>query len=204
MYVQTDLKDLLNSLGKQQTYRQIAGAGGQLPGFVSALVQGKWVSLPLATLKQLSGASSGSSPNAGRQRHLLDEIKTLLTTDVAVTKTSSGGTDTLTMTTNLRTLSADFRSTFANAVPGLGSALKSINLANVPNRDVKLVATVSGGRLTGLTFDLGQLTTSGHGSLPLHLSIADSGPTITAPSGAVAVDLSQLGSLLGAFGAGGL
>ncbi|HWC36667.1 MAG TPA: hypothetical protein VG650_17800 [Mycobacteriales bacterium] len=206
LYLQADLKDLLNTIGQAEAYRQITSAGGALPSFMSALVQGKWISLPLATLKSLTGALGAGAPTAAstaQASHFLDLLKTLLTKDVTVTKASAGGTDTLTLTTNLRTFARDFVTEFASAVPAAGSALKNANPSKAPNKNVSLVATVSGGALTGLTFDLAQFSKTGKGgSLPLQLTLARSGPAIGAPPGAVAVDLSQLGSLLGSFGGG--
>lgn len=206
LYLQVDLKDLLNTIGQAEAYRQLQGAGAQLPGFASALVQGKWVSLPLSTLKSLTSAIPGASgitstPDAGQAHHLLDSIQTLLTKDVTVTRTSSGGTDTLTLTTNLRSFAGDLASTF-KSVPGAGAALSKADLGDVPDKNISLVATVTSGALSSLTFDLGQLAKSGKGTLPLQLSFTRSGSDISAPSGAVAVDLTQLGSLLGAFSGG--
>jgi hypothetical protein len=202
LYLQVDLKDVLNDLGQASAYRQITAASGQLPGFVGALVAGKWVSLPLATLKQISsqlGAGAIPTPNASKQNQIIAALKSLLTTDVTVTRTTAGGSDQLTLTGNLRTLAKDVTSTFASEIPGAGAALSKTNLSNVPNKSVTLNATVTSGALTSLTFDLGQLAKSGQGTLPLELGFAPSGAAIAAPSGAVAVDLSSLGSLLGAF-----
>ncbi|HVX70065.1 MAG TPA: hypothetical protein VHA79_10275 [Mycobacteriales bacterium] len=206
LYVQADLKDFLNAIGQQETFRQIQSAGGQLPGFVSALVQGKWISLPLATLKSLSSSLGGgiasSKPDSSQAQDLLDKFKSLLTKDVTVTRASSGGTDTLTITTNLKAFLGDFSDTFASSIPGAGAALSSADLAKVPDKEVSIVATVSDGAMTGLSFDLGQLAKKSGSSLPLQLGFSQSGPSIDAPSGAVAVDLSQLGGLLNAFGGG--
>jgi hypothetical protein len=205
LYLQAAVKDFLNAIGEEETYRQIESAGGQLPPFVSSLVQGKWISLPLSTLKSLSGSLGGglgASPKASDSKHLLDQLKALLTSDVTVTRTTSGDTDTLTLTTNLKALVGDFKTTFSS-VPGAGQALGDADLNDVPDKDVSLVATVTDGALTSVTFDLGQLAKTEGGSLPLQLSFARSGPAIEAPSGAVAVDLSQLGGLLSAFGGGG-
>jgi hypothetical protein len=206
LFLQANLKDFLNAIGQAEAFRQIQTAGGQLPPFVSALVQGKWISLPLSTLKSLSstlgGAAGSSTPNSAQATHLLDQLKSLLTKDVTVTRASADGTDTLTITTNLKAFAGDFTDTFADSIPGAGSALSSADLSKVPDKDVSLVATVAGGSLTGLSFDLGQVAKKGGSSLPLQLSFAGSGPSISAPSGAVAVDLSQLGGLLSAFGGG--
>ncbi|HVV76836.1 MAG TPA: hypothetical protein VHC43_12440 [Mycobacteriales bacterium] len=208
LYVQADLKDFLNAIGQAQAYRQIQSAGGQLPSFLSALVQGKWISLPLSTLKGLAGSlgAAPSTTNPTQSKHLLDQLKSLLTNDVTVTKSSSGGVDTLTLTTNLKSFVTDFTTTFASSIPGAGAALGSADLSKVPNKDVSLVATVSSGALSSLSVDLAQFAKNPKGTLPIQLSFVRSGPAITVPSGAVAVDLSQLGGLLGAFGgsSGGL
>jgi hypothetical protein len=204
LYLQADLKDLLHAFGKDQTYRQMAGAGGQLPAFVAAAVQGKWISLSLPALKHaIPGAASASTPNPAQSKQFLDELRSLLTTDVTVTKSSSGGTDTLTLTSNLRTLAGDFKTTFAT-IPGVGAALSSTNVSTVPNKNVSIKATVSGGALTGLSLDVGQFAKSGQGSLPIELTFVQSGPSISAPSGALAVDLSQIAPLLGSLSGGGL
>jgi hypothetical protein len=206
LYLQANLKDFLNAIGQQQAYQQIAGAGGQLPGFLTALVQGKWVSLPLSTLKGLAGSLGAGAPSPSsttQAQHLIDKLKSLLTKDVTVTKSSSGGTDTLTLTTNLRSFVGDVTTTFGSSIPGAGAALGSADLSGVPNKSVSLVATVSGGALSSLSFDLGQVAKTSGKSLPLQLGFVRSGPAITAPSGAVAVDLSQLGGLINAFGGGG-
>lgn len=205
LYLQADLKDVLNQLGQAATYRQMSAAAGQLPGFLGALVSGKWVSLPLATLKQLTGslgAAVPSSPDAAKSHQLITALEGLLTKDVTVTRTSSGDTDQLTLTANLRTLAGDFTSTFASIVPGAGSALGSADVSKAPNKNITLTASVTNGALSALTLDLGQLAKSGKGTLPIMLAFSQSGAAIGAPSGAVPVDLSSLGSLLGAFGGG--
>jgi hypothetical protein len=164
------------------------------------------VSLPLSTLKSLGsqlGAGTPSSADASKSKAIIDDLKNLLTKDVTVTRASAGGIDALTLTANLKTLAGDITSTFASEIPGAGAALGDADLSSVPNKDVTLNATVTNGALSSLSFDLGQLAKGGKGSLPIQLVFARSGAAISAPSGAVAVDLSQLGSLLGAF-AGGL
>jgi hypothetical protein len=205
LYFQIDAKDLLDKLGQSASYAQIQAAGPQLPAFAQALFQGKWVSLPQSTAKSLSnqlGVSSSSSGNQTAASALLGKLKTLLTKDVTVTRSTSGSTDVLTLSGNTRTLASDFASTFASSIPGAGAALGSANLSKVPSKTLSLKASVTGGALSGLTIDVGQFAKSGGGSLPIALTIAQSGPAITAPSGAVPVDLSQLTQLLGSFGGG--
>lgn len=205
LYVQADLKDVLNDLGQAATYRQMEAAAGQLPGFLGALVNGKWVSLPLSTLKQLSGSLGAvvpSTPDAAKQKQLIGALETLLTKDVTVKRTATGDTDQLALTANLRDLAGDLTSTFSSLVPAAGSALDSGDLADVPNKDITLNASVTDGALSALSFDLGQIAKNGKGSLPISLAFSRSGDAISAPSGAVAVDLSSLGPLLGAFSQG--
>jgi hypothetical protein len=207
LYLQADLKDVLNALGQASTYRQMTAAAGQLPGFLGALVQGKWVSLPLSTLKQLTGSLgsvASATPNSADSSRFLSAIEGLLTKDVTVTRTSSGSTDNLTLTANLRTLAGDVTSTFATLVPGAGAALGKADVSSAPNKNVTLDATVTNGTLSTISFDLGQIAKSGNGTLPIELAFTPSGTAISAPSGATAVDLSTLGSLLGSLGGGGL
>lgn len=205
LYIQADLKDILNDLNQASAYRQITSAAGQLPPFMTALVNDKWIKLPLSTLKSLGsqlGAGTPPSASSGKSNQFIDALKSLLTKDVTVTRTSSGSSDQLTLTANLRKLAGDITTTLGNEIPGAGSVLGKTDLSNVPDKSVTLDATVTDGSLSALSFDLGQIAKSGQRTLPLQLSFAKSGPDISAPSGAVAVDLSSLGSLLGAFAQG--
>ncbi|HEX3899170.1 MAG TPA: hypothetical protein VHW74_08355 [Mycobacteriales bacterium] len=206
LYLQADLKDVLNDIGKASTYRQMAAAASSFPGFLSALVEDKWVSLPVSTLKQLtgSGASGSTSTPAASSHQFLAAVEGLLTKDVTVTRTSSGDTDHLTLMTNARTLVGDVTSTFDTLVPSAGSILGGIKPSSAPDKSVTLNATVTNGALSALTFDLGQLAKNGSLTLPLALAIAQGGTTISAPSGATAVDVSTLDSLLGSLGGSGL
>jgi len=204
LYFQVAAKDLFDKLGQSASYAQIQAGASQLPTFAQALIQGKWVSLPETTAKSLGNQLGGSSSGSGNQAvaaALLSKLKVLLTKDVTVTRTSSGSTDELTLTGNTRTLAGDFVRTFASTVPA-ASSLATPDVSNVPSKTLTVKASVSGGALAGISVDLGQFAKSGSGSLPISLTIARSGPSISAPSGAVPVDVAQLGSLLGAFGGG--
>jgi hypothetical protein len=206
IYIQVDVKDLLNTIGKSSTFQEIQGASAQLPAFVQDLLAGKWVSLPLSTLKGLTGAagaSTPSSPSASQQNAVVGVLKSILSKDVTVTRTSSGSTDDLTLTGNTKTIANDLVSGVSSAVPSLGAL--SSSAGNPPNKTVTLHATVSGGVLTSLSVDLAQFAKkSTSASFPLELDFAQSGASISAPSGATPVDTSTLTQLLGAFGGGGL
>jgi hypothetical protein len=204
IYIQVDLKDLLNAIGKSSVFQEVQAASAQLPAFVQDLLAGKWVSLPLSTLKGLTGAAGAttpSTPSAAQQNAVIGVLKSILSKDVTVTRVSSGSTDTLKLTGNTKTIANDLVSGVSSAVPSLGALGSSAG--NPPNKAVTLTATVSGGSLTSLSVDLAQFAKKAtSASFPLELDFAQSGPSISAPSGATPVDTSTLTSLLGAFGGG--
>ncbi len=206
LYFQVAVKNLLDTLGKSSTYAQIQSAAGQLPSFIQALLRGGWVSLPESTAKSLSSQLGGSqsSGSSSQGNAVLNALKSLLSKDVTVTRTSSGGTDVLTISGNARTLTSDFMSAVTSNVPAAGAALGSTNPSSVPSKTISLTATVTGGALSSLSIDLGQFTKTGKPSLPLQLAISKSGPSISAPSGATPIDTNELGQLLGSFSGGGL
>lgn len=196
LYLQADLKDVLNDLGRASTFRTLSASSSQLPSFLAALVKGEWVSLPIAEVKQLSHGSSTASAAPGASHTFLVAIEGLLTKDVTVVRTGSGSTDRLTLTANLRSLAGDVASTFATLVPGAAS----LDVSHLPDKAVTLDATITHGSLSTLRFDLGQIVTTADVTLPLDLSLTPTGGKIAAPAGATAADASTLASLLGAFG----
>jgi hypothetical protein len=206
LYIQVALKDLLDKLGQSSTYAQLQSSAGQLPQFVQDLLNGKWVSVPESTLKSLTnqlGGGQSTSTNKSQANAVLNALQSLLAKDVTVTRTSSGSTDVLNISGNTRTLASDLVSAIEANVPAAGTALGSTSPSDVPSRTVTLSATVTGGALKVLSIDLGQFAKNGKGTLPLQLAFAQTGPSITAPSGATPVDLSGLGQLLGQIGAFG-
>lgn len=200
LYVQVDLKDLLNTLGQSSAYAQLQNAAGA-PAFLTALVDDKWVSLPESAATSLSGAGGAASP--GPQQHtFLNGLKNILSKDVTVTRTASGSTDTLALTANSRTVIQDFVGVVTSAVPSAAAAFGSTDLSNIPNQPVTLGAQVTGGALSQLTIDLGQFDPKGKAHLPVVMDFAQSGPAIGVPSGAVAVNTQELAQLLGSFTGG--
>lgn len=200
LYVQIDLKDLLNTLGQASTYAQLQNAPGA-PAFLTALVAGKWISLPDSAATSLS-AAGGASPKPQWQR-VIDGLKNIVTGDVTATRASSGTTDDLVLTADSRTVVKDFLAAISSAVPSAASALVTTDPNRVPSQPVTLGAQVTGGALSQLSIDLGQFDQTRKAHLPVVVDFARSGPAITAPSGAVAVNTQELGQLLGSF-AGGL
>lgn len=202
VYIQADLKDLLNRLGQASVYQSLSAEGPSLPTFFQALIAGKWVSISAASLKTLTGTApggSGASANPSQQEQFVNELKTVLTKDVTVARTASGSTDQLTLSANSRTLAQDVLADLTSAVPGAGAELGTTNTQNIPDRTITLNAAVTHGALSALSINLGQFDTSKHVSLPLNLAFAQNGPAITAPSGAVPVNTAQLSQLVQGF-----
>lgn len=199
LYIQVDLKDLLNDLGRSSTYQEVEASQAQFPKFAQDLLAGKFVSLPVSTLQSITGSSSsgGSSSNA-----VISLLKSILTSDVTVTRTGQGDTDTLKLTGSTEKIATNLKNGLANAVPTFGSLLGG-SVSAPPNKTTTLTATVNGGALSSLSLDLAQFAKKpSAASFPVNLTFAQSGPDISAPSGATPVDTAGLAQLLGAFSSG--
>jgi hypothetical protein len=205
LYVQADLKDLLTALGEGSTFATIQGESAALPSFVQALLADKWVSLPASTLKSLGGVLGGSAspsatPNPGNEVAVIGALKSLLTTDVTATRVSAGKTDQLDLSANLKTFATGLAGAVSSVVPAAGGVVSGSSL---PDQKISLTASVTGGALSELSVNLAQFDHSGgQSSLPVNMFFTG-GSAIAVPSGAVAVDSSQLSELFSGL-AGGL
>lgn len=204
LYLQADLKDLLDTIGKGSTYAQLQLSGAQLPTFAQAFIAGKWVSLPTSTASGLSGAVTTSSPNSQQEQAVVNALKNLLTNDVSVTRTSAGSTDNLALSANTKTIAQDFVTEIAAAVPSAAGALSQADTSQVPSRDIAMTAQVTRGALSQLSIDLGQFDPQGKGHLPIELDFTENGSAISVPSGAIPVNTLELGQLLRSLVGGGL
>lgn len=170
--------------------------------FVRALLAGRWVSLSVAQLKliesQMGGAAGAPSISPQQAQALRARLLRVLQTDV---KVSGGAGGHYTLTANTRTILQGFLGVIESAVPSVGSKLGS-STASIPSRQITLSATVSGGALQKLVVDLAQFVPAkdkaqiGGAHLPIELDFSRTAPTITFPSGAVPVDLTQIAGLL--------
>jgi hypothetical protein len=208
VYIQTDIKDLLATIGESNVLAGLSAESASLPSFVQALIAGKWVSLPESATKSLthslpSGTTGGATPNPAQEQQFITGLESILTKDVTVTRTSSGSTDNLALSANSKTLAKDFVSTLSSAIPAAGSALNGADTSTVPSQTIKLTAAVTNGVLSQISIDLGQFDKKKSVNFPLDINFTQGGAAITAPSGAVPVNTKMLGSLLGGF-AGGL
>lgn len=207
LYVQADVKDLLTTIGEASKYAALERKVATLPGFVQALVAGKWVSLPDDTLSLLRSMGDGgllnapsASPSPAERPNILGALKTLLSRDVTVTRISAGSTDRLLLTANSRALTAGLLNSFAAAVPGAGRGRPKLSPSDVPSEKVTLTADVTHGALSELSINLGQYDKPKKIDVPLDVTFARSGPEISAPSGAVQADIVGLLGLMDLFG----
>jgi hypothetical protein len=201
LYLQADVKDVLDTIGQGALYAQLQQGSSQLPPFVQALFNGKWISLPESSLSGLTGQTS-SSPSPQQVQQVIAGLKTILAKDVTVARQSAGSVDNLTLTANSRTIATDFVDQFSSLVPGGASSLGSADPSTVPSKNITLGAQVTGGSLSQLSIDFGQFDPQGKGHLPLEVDFVQGGAAITAPSGATEVSTQELSSLFGSFAGG--
>lgn len=205
IYAQAQVKSLLDLFQQPNAYADLTARAAQMPAFVQAFVQGKWVSLDLNALKALAGQfGANASPSAQQSQKLVDDLRALLNRDVTVARVGSDSQgDHLRLTAQSRQLATDFVQTLGTDVPAAGLATGSFKPSTVPDHSVVVDAWVKGGVLSKLTIDLVQFAKPGEtkpgDSLPVVLQFEQSGDDISAPSGATPVDTTQLFTLLGSL-----
>lgn len=206
LYVQGDVRGILTLIGKPKVYANLRAETQSMPTFVQAAVNGQWVSLPAATLNSLSAITGGAPPSASSSNgpKLLGDLRHAIDKDVTVTQagTDSKGTHYV-LHADTKAMAADVRAAIADAVPG-GSALSQRVPANVPHQTFEFDAWVKDGALSELSINLLQFVSDSSKvpsgtTLPLTITFDKSGDDITAPGNAVPVDLTQLGTLVGAL-----
>ena len=192
----------------------IQAYASNLPTFVQKLIDGDWISIQTSDLKSLEqeitgavGASAPASPNSSQQQAFLSNLEQILTNDVTVTQTgsTSSGT-TYTLSANTRTLVVDLINAVEKIEPALSSEVNSqFKASKVPSKTITFGATVTDGKVSQISFDFAQLAPpSAHvpasDHLPLDLNLSTAPVTVSVPSGATPVNMSDLGSLLGEIG----
>jgi hypothetical protein len=210
LYLRADLKDLLSLGGAEAEYQLLQTKAASLPAFVQALVAGKWVSISLATLTTIEAFAKSMAnlhlPTAAQLQQLVRTLTATMLGDVTVRRLSKGTTDQLLVTGNSRQLANNVMSVLVKALPQLGTApLSASKPQTVPNRTVRLNASVTGGALSRITFDLGQLAPGQHVAVPLITTFSGNAGPIVAPRGATPITLAGLAGLVGGLGGlGGL
>lgn len=210
LYLQADVRGILTQIHKQKLYANLHAETSSMPAFVKAAFAGKWVSIPaaaLSSLTQATGSGSGSGTSAQGIK-LLAELHDVIKKDVTVTSAGHDARgDHYVLSGDEKTLSADLQAAISDSVPGGGVLGQRIPSASAQHRTIHVDAWVNGGALSALSIDLAQFgdpgTVPAGTTLPLLVTFERSGDSIDAPSGAVPVDLTQLGTLVGALTKGG-
>jgi hypothetical protein len=208
LYAQLDLKDLLTVVGQGSAYAGIAGQTAGLPQFAQDFLAGKFVAIKFATIKSLTsflqGALQGSGqtaiPNQGQIQSLIAALKTAVAADLTVARTTTGTTDELTVTGNVHDIASDILAAVATAIPAAASQLGPDAASTVPDKDLTLDASVTGGALSKVSFDFGQFSPHHKDTLPIVATFAKSGPAITAPTGSTEITLQDLTSFFTTIG----
>ncbi|HTW20603.1 MAG TPA: hypothetical protein VME70_10385 [Mycobacteriales bacterium] len=194
LYLRVDVKDLLAAVGDSARYDALVAKADALSDFAKALVGGKWVSLPLASLSMLPlQRSIGFNPLAA--------LHGLLTDGGHVTRTATGSTDRLVLREQVSAFAAELRVLMHSFAPHRPARLPRLH--GIAHRSVTLDAAVREGALSSLTVNLDQLAPHARVAWPLTVTFARSGPAVIKPSGAVAPDLPGLLGLANLFGQGG-
>lgn len=208
LYIQGDLRGIFALANKPRIYANLRAQTKSMPSFVQAAVRGNWVSLPASTLNSLStlaGGAASSAPSKGPK--LLAELRQIIDRHVTVTQSGSDSRgDHYVLKANTRELARAAQSAIQDAVPG-GGLLSQRLPTNVKSQNFSIDAWVKGGALSELSIDLLQFGDTSKvpagTKLPLTITFDRTGADITAPTGATPVDLTQLGSLVGALQGGG-
>ena len=207
LYLQGDVRGILTLFHKSNVFANLKARTKSMPSFVQAIISGQWVSLPQAAMSSLAQAGGAStSATAGNGPKLLADLRDVIKRDVTI---ASAGIDArghhYTLTADQNTLATDLRSSLAADVPG--GALAGQRLpSNVAHRNITLDAWVKDGVLSTLSINVAQFAkpsvADASGPVPVTIDFARNGAPITAPSGAVPVDLTQLGTHVGALSGG--
>ena len=207
LYLQADVKTLLDLFGQSKSYADLTARASQMPSFVQAFVNGQWVVLDLNALKALAGQFGGAaaSPSTQQAQKLLTDLKAVIGKDVTVTRVGSDAQgDHLKLTTQSRAFATDLVQTIGSDLPAASLATGSFKPANVPDHSIVVDAWVKDGVLSKLSVDVAQFAKPSEvkpgDSLPVVLEFDQSGDDISKPANATPVDTTQLFTLLGSLG----
>lgn len=208
LYVRADVKGLLGLFNKSKVYDDLQSRASTLPPFVKAFVADQWVTMQTSVLTAVASqfGGAGALPNAEQMGKLVAGIKAVIGRDVAVARIGSEDAgDHLRLTAQSRQFVGDLVQSLSSAVPAASLALGKFDPTQVPDRPVVVDAWVKDGVLAKLSIDFAQFFSEAEkkvaSSFPVVLTFDPSGDDISKPDGATTVDLTQLGSLIGALGA---
>jgi hypothetical protein len=202
-----NLKGILDAAGQSSAYAGITSQVSSLPAFAKDFIAGKTVEIPASTLSSLTsllqgaaqGQGSSAVPNPAQIAGLISGIENAILNDLTVTRTTTGSTDVLEVSGNVRTIAGDVLSAVATAIPAAASQISPGQADTAPNKVVKAEASVTGGTLSKLEFDFGQFSPGQSDTLPIAASFSTVSPNITAPSGATVVNFQDLVTFFTSF-----
>jgi hypothetical protein len=199
LYVRVDAMGLLKTFGKSPAELRRAAKEGEASGldFVGPALQGKWLSL--AGLDKLA-AKSGAPMQGDKQSQARNAFLQRLLSSAKVTTVGddSAGTH-MAIDVPARQAYAGIQDLISNLSGGLPPGATLPDPGSIPDKNIRLDAWVRDGKLTQLELDLRQFAAFGGQPLPpgvhtlaIRMTFKDFTGTITAPSGAVPVDLKAL------------
>jgi hypothetical protein len=201
LFAQVDIKKLTSTYsldtGKVAQFRsQLERLGSQVEG-LSALDNGKWVSLDINLINQFAETAGVTLPSAPQ---LVGRIVGAFFNTLAMSQDiSSLGGDKAQMTVNVQQLVTALAQAVAST-PGMSSLSKQVNSlaqrahdAVPPDKSAKVIVTVGDNIVSNLELSLNQFDTKNtlKGPVNASLDVTNAG-TVSAPSGAVAINLPQL------------
>jgi hypothetical protein len=195
----------------------LQNANNYVPG-LSALGDGKWVSVPasqLAALLQglqaeMPGAAGGSSSSASDQQigQLWTQIENAFNANATYVKVGThAGRTHYTAALALKPLVQDVERSLPSSlgsIPGASSIGKQINgvVGKLGNRKLVADVWVSDNKVQEIDIDLNQFDHQYGFAVPLRIRIGP-GATVVPPTGATPLNLSNLGDMIGGMLGGG-
>ena len=216
LYLRAQIQKLLSDVGQSSTSAskftsEVNSLNSFVPG-LSSLAAGDWVEISHAsldslgsTLKQAAGSgSSVPSISVSQMVKLAGQLVGALKTNSTFTSLgSSGGRDEYSMTLNVSGFASNALSilqTFYSSIPVVGSKIGSTLSQAQSKIPAGLSAVtdlyVSGSRLSEADLDANQFKHKYSFAIPVKVVFSSPGAP-SSPSGATALDLSKLPSLLG-------
>jgi hypothetical protein len=227
-YARADVPALANLMGTSQSEvnATVDGLAKNGLGFLKDAAAGKWLTADFGGLCDMfkgladqfggGGAASASCGSSASPKsnfaQAKDAVGKALADNTSIAKQTSDATgDHYIVTVN------SARSLYSAILPVLSQFQlpeKPPAASAVPDRPVSIDAWVKGGRVVRVELPINQFVTrAGQGRVALRIDISHDAPTVTAPSGAVTVDLAgilrtfmqtMLGGLSGAGGLPGM
>lgn len=208
LYLQLNLQGILDAAGHASAYAGIASQASSLPVFAQDFIAGKTIEIPASAITSLTsllqGAAQGQGntqvPNTAQIAALVKAVESAIINDLTVTRTTTGSTDVLEVSANIRVIASDVLTAAAAALPALASQIHPSEAATAPDQTVKAEASITGGALSKVEFDFGQFSPHQAETLPVAATFSKTTPSISAPSGATLVNFQDLVSFFTSIG----